>query len=317
MNARALLLVALLLVSTAPTVSSQFQGPSWELGWEDDLEDGLVLNLDGNRWTLTHTVEFWIANDRPVDVNIDLEVELPDDAPVDVDIEDSVTVSANENATFELTITGTSADEVRAFGAADPIRLTLTASEASQTGSGTTREVEVDLEFPRVHKLMPSVPAPPASFDAGTWVDVDVALHNDGNTRDAVASADVEVRSCPQLEVGGLDAMENLLVDPTGVNGAEPVTVTLRLEASSSQQSRTCEITLSVTSEGDGTVRSTTFDVEVVAVSSTDNGGASDDVGQSDASVSDDSSPLPALGVHLGVLSMLGAAFRREGHQDS
>jgi len=66
-------------------------------------------------------------------------------------------------------------------------------------------------------------------------------------------------------------------------------------------------------SEGDGTVRSTTFDVEVVAVSSTDGGGASDDVGQSDASMSDDGSPLPALGVHLGVLCLLGAALRREG----
>jgi hypothetical protein len=308
---RVLLVLIVLFLGFAPVASPQFQGPSWDLGWEDDLEEGLVLNLDGNRWTLQHTVEFWIANDRPVDVTIDLEVDLPDDAPVEVDVDDSVTVSANENATFELRITGTDAAEVRAFAAADPFRLTLTASEASQTGSGTTREIEVDLEFPRVHKLLPSVPSPPSSFDAGTWVDVDVMLRNDGNTRDAVAAVDVEVRSCPQLEVVGVESMENTLVDPTDVNGAQPVTATVRLEASSSQQSRTCEITLSVTSEGDGTVRSTSFEVEVVAASPSDGSGGSVDVGRSDASSSDDANPLPFLGLHVVLLAFLAAAVRR------
>jgi hypothetical protein len=51
--------------------------------------------------------------------------------------------------------------------------------------------------------------------------------------------------------------------------------------------------------------------VEVVAASPSDGSGGSVDVGQSDASSSDDANPLPFLGLHVVLLAFLAAAVRR------
>ena len=44
-----------------------------------------------------------------------MEVEVDSDAPVEAEIDSPVTVGANGNVTVEITLTGTTADEVRAL----------------------------------------------------------------------------------------------------------------------------------------------------------------------------------------------------------
>ena len=310
LSAVVLSLVLLLSMSSMPA-SAQFDTPSWEMGWEEDLDEGLVLNVDASRWTLRQSIEFWVSNNRPVDLTLELELDLPDDAPVEVEVDESISIGANANESFEIIVTGVGPDEIRAYAAASAFTLTLTASEASQTGSGSTQELDVDLETPRIHRLSPVLGSAPQNFDAGTWTEVEVLLHNDGNARDAVSVAEAEVRSCPQLAVTGLEEMEGVVVEPTDVGGREPVPVTLRLESSSSQQSRTCEVTISVTSEGDGTTRSMTFDIDVVASVDDDAARPTDDVGQSDATPDSDDDLLPSLGLPLVLACLLLAARRR------
>ena len=307
---RVLCMLIVLLLAPVASVHAQVEAPSWELGWESDVEDGVILNLDGNRWSISHTLEIWIANNRPFDLEVDVELELPSDAPVEAEVESPVTVGANGNVTVEITLAGLTADEVRAYAPASAFGLTVTATEASQTNSGSTQEIDADLELPRVHRLEPNVPQAPNPFDAGTWIEMTLELNNMGNTRDAVTEAEAEVRSCPQLSVLGLDALAGTVVEPTDVGGQAPTEVTVRLEASSSHPAKTCEIRFIVTSEGDGASRSTTIDVDVNAADPDDVIGDVNDVGTSDPSTPEESSALP-LPTSLLFVAVMLAVLRR------
>ena len=302
------MLTVFLLVPLMPA-HAQVEAPSWELGWESDVEDGVILNLDGNRWSISHTLEIWIANNRPFDLEVEMELEMPSDAPVEAEIDSPITVGANGNVTVEITLTGTTEDEVRAYAPASTFVLTVTATEASQTNSGSTQEVDADLELPRVHRLEPAVPQAPNPFDAGTWIEMTLEINNMGNARDAVTEAEAEVRSCPQLSVLGLDAIAGTVVEPTDVGGQTPTEVIVRLEASSSHPAKTCEIRFIVTSEGDGASRSTTVEVEVNAADPDDLVGDVNDVGTSDPSLTQDESALPLPTSVLFLAAML--AFLR------
>ena len=301
--------VVLLLAPILP-VGAQVDAPSWELGWESDVEDGVILNLDGNRWSISHTLEVWIANNRPFDLEVEMELELPSDVPVEAEIDSPVSVGANGNVTVEITFTGTTADDVRAYAPASAFVLTVIATEASQTNSGSTQDIDADLELPRVHRLEPNVPQAPNPFDAGTWIEMTLELNNMGNTRDAVTEAEAEVRSCPQLSVLGLDAVSGTVVEPTGVGGQGPTEVTVRLEASSSHPGRTCEIRFIVTSEGDGASRSTTIEVDVNAADPDEVIGDVNDVGTSDSTTQEEPGALP-LPTSVLFLALLLAVLRR------
>ena len=307
-----MLMLAVLLLPLVP-VQAQVEAPSWEMGWESDVEEGVILNLDGNRWTISDSLEIWIANNRPIELEVEMELDWPSDAPFEVEIDSPITVGANGNATVEITLSGTTADEVRAYAPATAMVLTVTATEASQTNSGSTQEIEADLELPRVHRLEPNVPNTPSPFDAGTWIEMTLELNNMGNSKDAVTEAEAEIRSCPQLSVVGLEGIAGTVVEPTDVGGQAPVEVVLRLEASSSHPERTCEIRLIVTSEGDGASRSTTIEVDVNAADPDEVVGNPNDVGTSDPSTGteSDAMPLPNALVLLAVMLAFFGGQRR------
>ena len=309
---RTMLMLAVLLLPLVP-VQAQVEAPSWEMGWESDVEEGVILNLDGNRWTISDSLEIWIANNRPIELEVEMELDWPSDAPFEAEIDSPITVGANGNTTVEITLSGTTADEVRAYAPATAMVLTVTATEASQTNSGSTQEIEADLELPRVHRLEPNVPNTPSPFDAGTWIEMTLELNNMGNSKDAVTEAEAEIRSCPQLSVVGLDGIAGTVVEPTDVGGQAPVEVVLRLEASSSHPERTCEIRLIVTSEGDGASRSTTIEVDVNAADPDEVAGNPNDVGTSDPSTGteSDAMPLPNALVLLAVMLAFFGGQRR------
>ena len=86
----------------------------------------------------------------------------------------------------------------------------------------------------------------------------------------------------------GLDAVAGTVVEPTDVGGQAPAEVTVRLEASNSHPARTCEVRFIETSEGDGTSRSITIDVDVNAADSEEVVGDVNDIETSDASTPQD-----------------------------
>ena len=72
---KALCVIAVLLLLPLVPAQAQVEAPSWEIGWESDVDDGVILNLDGNRWAVSHTLEIWIANNRPFELEVDAPAE--------------------------------------------------------------------------------------------------------------------------------------------------------------------------------------------------------------------------------------------------
>ena len=94
--------------------------------------------------------------------------------------------------------------------------------------------------------------------------------------------------------------------------GDNKAVFTLRLEASSSHQERTCEVMLSVQSEGDNAQRSSTFNMAVSAPS-TEETNTPDQSDDDDAPILSDSSSLPWLSMTemLVVFFLAMMALRR------
>ena len=211
---------------------------------------------------------------------------------------ESIEVAGNTNDTFRITITGAAADVVRAFSPSSSVELVVVGEEKVGDSTLRTQEVEADMTVPRMYRLVPNAVEPTDVLFAGSWVDFTLEVSNLGNTQDAITMGDATVRSCPHLTVSGMEQLDNTVVQVTNANGDNKATFTLRLEASSSHQERTCEVSIAVESEGDGNQRSSTFNVDVSAPAADDPPLPDDDVDDDDTGSlsTSDSLPWPPVG---------------------
>ena len=97
------------------------------------------------------------------------------------------------------------------------------------------------------------------------------------------------------MSVAGLEQLENTVVQVTDAEGTNKATFTLRLEASSTHQERSCEVSISVVSEGDNAERSSTFNVNVEAPTAEEETPVSDGEGDDERPSVPESTSLPSL----------------------
>ena len=194
----------------------------------------------------------------------------------------------------------------------------MTAEESAAGGAGSPKEIEADLNVPRYHKLLPEVSLVATSVDAGTWIEETLLLNNMGNTVDAASKIKADIRNCPLLEIEDLESGENTQIQPTGVNGNQPAEVSFRIAPSTAHASKTCEVTVIVTSEGNGLERSVTFSIDVDASGESQNSNTGDTGSSSSnsGSESDGSSALPALGPQTVIFSLGLLALLRRNRLD-
>jgi hypothetical protein len=147
------------------------------------------------------------------------------------------------------------------------------------------------------------------SMYSDTWIEVEVLVSNWGNYRDAVTSADVEIRSCPNLKAEGLEQFDNLVVEPTDLDNNVAKGFNVKFVASASHPDRTCEVTFSVISEGDERVRSTTFDLKVSAVEVVVDDQSSDGGSSSGGGLSENTSNLAWFGFYELLIILLLALY--------
>lgn len=255
--------VLLLVCCSLPLAAGQdVQGPSWEMGWVTDVDPKYLVELEDD-WDLTGELVVYVSNDGPAELNLDIAYDYDEDGPFDFDGPESVSVSGNTNDTFTISITGGSAEEVRSFSPNSKIEFTVTASEQVGTSSLRSEEIQADISVPRMYRLVPDVLEPGDTLFAGSWVEFTLEVSNLGNTQDAITEGEATVRSCPHLSVTGLEQLESTVVQVTDSAGSNKASFTLRMEASSSHQERTCEVSIAVTSEGDDSQRSSTINIDV------------------------------------------------------
>ena len=284
-------MVSLLVLMGLPAVQAQdMQGPSWEMGWVTDVDPKYVVDLEED-WDLTGELVVYVSNDGPATLNLAMSYDFDEDGPFSFDGPDNLEVAGNTNDTFTISITGVDAQTVRAFSPSSSLELTVTGEEKVGDSTLRSQEVSADITVPRMFRLIPSLIAPTDTLFSGSWVDFTLEVSNLGNTQDAITMGEATVRSCPHLSVTGLEQLENTVVQVTNANGDNAVVFTLRLEASTSHQERTCEVSIAVESEGDESQRSSTINVDVVApeVSETTN----EEEDEEDQPLVPDSSSLP------------------------
>ena len=243
-------------------------------------------------------------------------MEFDDDVDfIDTTFEESITVGSQSNETFTIELSTSDADEVRSHSPSEKITMVVTAEESTAGTPGTSKEIDANLNVPRHHNLMPEVSLVASSVDAGTWIEETLLLNNMGNSVDAASKIEADVRNCPLLEIEGLEEGENVQIQPTGVDGNQPTEVQFRIAPSTAHPTKTCEVVLIVTSEGNGLERSTSWTIDV-----DESGGSQDsntgDTGSSSSNSgldSDSSSALPTLGAQtLMILLGFVALFHRK-----
>ena len=284
-------MVSLLVLMGLPAVQAQdMQGPSWEMGWVTDVDPKYVVDLEED-WDLTGELVVYVSNDGPATLNLALSYDFDEDGPFSFDGPDNLEVAGNTNDTFTISITGVDAQTVRAFSPSSSLELTVTGEEKVGDSTLRSQEVSADITVPRMFRLIPNLIAPTDTLFSGSWVDFTLEVSNLGNTQDAITMGEATVRSCPHLSVTGLEQLENTVVQVTNANGDNAVVFTLRLEASTSHQERTCEVSIAVESEGDESQRSSTINVDVLApeISETTN----EEEDEEDQPLVPDSSSLP------------------------
>ena len=299
------MLITVALLSCVPVSQAQdMQGPSWEMGWVTDVEPKYVVELEDD-WDLTGELVVFVSNDGPAALNLDITYDYDEDGPFSFDGPDSIEVAGNTNDTFRISITGAESDVVRAFSPSSSVELVVLGEEKVGDSTLRSQEVSADVTVPRMYRLMPNAVAPTDVLFAGSWVDFTLEVSNLGNTQDAITMGEATVRSCPHLTVTGLDQLDDTVVPVTNANGDNKATFTLRLEASSSHQERTCEVSIAVESEGDNTQRSSTFNVDVKAPSTDEPVVSEDDVNEGDAGSLSTSDSLPWLSTSEAVVALL------------
>ncbi|MEC7507922.1 MAG: hypothetical protein VX965_02680 [Candidatus Thermoplasmatota archaeon] len=299
------MLITVALLSCVPVSQAQdMQGPSWEMGWVTDVDPKYVVDLEDD-WDLTGELVVFVSNDGPAALNLDITYDYDEDGPFSFDGPDSIEVAGNTNDTFRISITGAESDVVRAFSPSSSVELVVLGEEKVGDSTLRSQEVSADVTVPRMYRLMPNAVAPTDVLFAGSWVDFTLEVSNLGNTQDAITTGEATVRSCPHLTVTGLDQLDDTVVPVTNANGDNKATFTLRLEASSSHQERTCEVSIAVESEGDNTQRSSTFNVDVKAPSTDEPVVSEDDVNEGDAGSLSTSDSLPWLSTSEAVVALL------------
>ena len=306
-------LVSISVLGTLPVnAQSPIDGQSWTLGWATDMDSTYIVEMDLD-WDAEGEVIAYVENNRMAQLELDLSYEFDSWVPFSFTGPETISVSANSNDTFAIKFSPIDDDDTREYNPDNSSTLTITAEEKVGDTSASTQDIEGDVSVPRVFDLRPTVTLPDETLHAGSWIDISTQLVNNGNARDAVKEASVQFRSCPHLSMMGLDELANTLVETTDAQSGKDVFASLRLEASESQPNRVCEITLSLTSEGDAASRSVTFELEVLAVEVDDSSQESpqtDDEEETN-SLSQESNSLPWAG-GIELLTLIGLASLRK-----
>lgn len=314
------LLISCILVAMLPLGHAQFPANNeWEFGWDTDVEPSYDLELDGDKWEIEDTLVFYVDNPRLNDLSLTITVEFENDVDVlETSYSESISVGSQSNETFSIELSTSDAEKVRSHSPSEKIAMIVTAEESAAGGAGSPKEIDADLNVPRYHKLLPEVSLVASSVDAGTWIEETLLLNNMGNTVDAASKIEADIRNCPLLEIEGLESGENTQIQPTDVNGNQPAEVSFRISPSTAHASKTCEVTMIVTSEGNGMERSVSFSIDVDASggSQNSNNGDTGSSSSNSGSESDGSSALPALGPQTVIFSLGLLALLRRNRLD-
>ena len=242
----------------------QVEIPSWEVGWETNMDGVYELELSGQE-DIMDSVEFFVANERMVDLNLEISIEWDEsDIPIELEYDESISVAASDNQTFTIEISDVTGYAFER-SPTQSMTLLLSAQEVALEQAIATQEIDAELAVPSVFELAIESQSKDEILYAGSSVEYTIIVTNNGNGKDVIKMPESSVKSCPSVTIEGLDAMKDIELVNSSTKEYD-----IRITASSSQPERMCEITISIKSAGNGQIVSTIFQVEVVSNSAND-----------------------------------------------
>ena len=277
------------------SAQDQVEIPSWEVGWETNMDGVYELELSGDD-DILDSIDFFIANDRMGEVNLAISVEWAESSvPIELEYDESVTIPASDNQTFTIEIsdiTGYSFDR----SPSKSMTLILTAEELIFEQQASSQEIDAELSVPAVFDLSLESVSNGETLYSGSSVEYQVLVTNDGNGKDVIKMPESSVKSCPSVSVEGLDAIKD-----TEIDNSTTKDFTIRISASESQPARSCEITISIKSAGNGKIITTVFEIMVnsnsVEEDKTSDGSIGDSEAEQDVDITE-SDTLDFLGIY-------------------
>ena len=242
----------------------QVEIPSWEVGWETNMDGVYELELSGQD-DIMDSVEFFVANERMVDLNLEISIEWDEsNIPIELEYDESISVAASDNQTFTIEISDVTGYAFER-SPTQSMTLLLSAQEVALEQAIATQEIDAELAVPSVFELAIESQSKDEILYAGSSVEYTIMVTNNGNGKDVIKMPESSVKSCPSVTIEGLDAMKDIELVNSSTKEYD-----IRITASSSQPERMCEITISIKSAGNGQIVSTIFQVEVVSNSAND-----------------------------------------------
>ena len=242
----------------------QVEIPSWEVGWETNMDGVYELELSGQD-DIMDSVEFFVANERMVDLNLEISIEWDEsNIPIELEYDESISVAASDNQTFTIEISDVTGYAFER-SPTQSMTLLLSAQEVALEQAIATQEIDAELAVPSVFELTIESQSKDEILYAGSSVEYTIMVTNNGNGKDVIKMPESSVKSCPSVTIEGLDAMKDIELVNSSTKEYD-----IRITASSSQPERMCEITISIKSAGNGQIVSTIFQVEVVSNSAND-----------------------------------------------
>jgi hypothetical protein len=306
MNSKILVLImaSTLLIPFASTVVAQPDQPTlpgWDLGilYEDNEETPFMVENNGEV-----TLDFWIDNQNPYSIMLELEYEVPWEAKNNG--EGNVSLDSGENVTFSLTISDI---DVFSIAAKSEEPFTITATLQERGGIPVfpeSKEANGELEIPEIFDLRIEIDDPLGPVNSGTDYILKVTVSNEGNSQDKASEIEV-TDDCPLLTTD--DALQ-AITSRTLESGAK-TEANLKISASESHPSRSCKIEVTVKSKGAAGTQLSTDNTRVNIESSPQNQEDpeenNNDENESPTEIV--SSNLPAPGISIIFSILIGALF--------
>ena len=305
MNSKFLVLImaSTLLMPFASTAVAQPEPtlPGWDLGiiYEDDEETPFMVENNGEV-----TLDFWIDNQNPYSIMLELEYEVPWGAKNNG--EGNVSLDSGENITYSLTFSDI---DVFSIAAKSKEPFTITATLQERGGIPVfpeSKEANGELEIPEIFDLRIEIDDPLGPVNSGTDYILKVTVSNEGNSQDKASEIEV-TDDCPLLTTD--DALQ-AITSRTLESGAK-TEANLKISASESHPSRSCKIEVTVKSKGAAGTQLSTDNTRVNIESSPQNQEDpeenNNDENESPTEIV--SSNLPAPGISIIFSILIGALF--------
>ena len=299
------LLFLLPLTTAIVQAQDELQMPSWELGWDEDMDGTHTLALE-NGDDIADELIIFIDNQRMSELNIELSIEWDsNDIPIDLDYPESITISGSTNETISIMVKNENG-YVYERSPNSTMVISVTADEISFEQSTSTQNIEADIAVPEVYDLVAGATSRGEKLYAGSFIEYDFNIENKGNSDDAVDNPMVSIRSCPNLDIEGFDDLDGQVIAV-----GQTFQMKFKVTASTVHPDRTCEVTLSLDSSGNQITTSVIIEVEVTAVDSTtdDSSQNNNQDSQSDDETTEltESSSLPFLSLVELIIVFLAA----------